>query len=251
MGARLFPINCPADSNTIFKMAKDAGAYDATLNLILPENVIDYCWENDDTLEWVKTRTKDYVRSNPYGPEDTTREIVTITTSQFIAEYVWEWRSNEPEPKNDLVIEPVIKKHGLGACPILPLRVPGLWAGDRLISPIVDLLNCEATIRWWVTLQGPSDLDERQTQNVSQERFQGLQILASSENWNSSRQSGDYEAMNREVEKAKDSLMSTLQVIARRRQSTRPRMLANRRKPKSWIWKCLAWLASSKATHWP
>jgi hypothetical protein len=52
--------------------------------------------------------------------------------------------------KEDTVIFPIEQPHSMGACPILPIRCSdGLWAAERLESPILKLFNAEANAFYW------------------------------------------------------------------------------------------------------
>lgn len=135
---------------------REAGALDPYTVEIAPECLFD--WERDDSgeLSWVNYCRTTCPRKTIFDSRNTVREEYRIYDRLGWVLYVVEYSKDEsapnarPKPKPDDMIRPSeAGAHRFGRVPILYDELsPGLWAGNKLHSMVVEYFNKSCGLSW-------------------------------------------------------------------------------------------------------
>ncbi len=130
---------------------ESAGALDAYLVSVEPENVIDWEETDDGLLEWALVYRKEKKRDGLMGNRDMAREEFTYFTDSEWARYAIEWdTTKQSEPDEDaLVTREDGGPHTFGRVPLLPLELSsGLHAMGKIKALAKSHFNKRSALDW-------------------------------------------------------------------------------------------------------
>lgn len=126
-----------------------AGALDARLHRIAPEQVLDWGEGPSGELRWVLFFGDTEERGAPEQARTRTRTW-TYIDGQVVRRWRWQAREDRAVPEDDYEAteEPPVQ-HGFGALPVVRLSLPlNLWAMHRLEDVAVKLTRSENELAW-------------------------------------------------------------------------------------------------------
>lgn len=128
---------------------EQAGALDAYLCAIEPENVVDWEEDEDGRILWAIVLNKTQRRKGLTGDRSVTREEYTYYDSTSWARYAIEYtKGKEPTEETPVPFEDG-DTHSFGVAPLVPLELDaGLWAMAKVEQLAVAHFNTTSALLW-------------------------------------------------------------------------------------------------------
>jgi hypothetical protein len=133
------------------KTQEEAGALDAYLVPVEPENVVDWEETDDGMIKWAILMRRVQCREGLTGNRNTIREEYTYFTPERWARYSIEWDSTKkPCPEDeDLCTLEEEGPHSFGRVPLLPMDLPsGLHAMGKIKQMAISHFNKRSALDW-------------------------------------------------------------------------------------------------------
>lgn len=213
------------DSDDVYAASLDqqkkSGAVNARICALDAKDVDDWEYDEDGNLIWARSHVIEHLRDSMFGPRTRERHIWGFFTIDSVVEYSATKRIDEKSwPDKAVAIRSEIKRHSLGALPIIPIEVPAdKWPMDQMFSTALALFNREGSREFALdsgALALPVYKGETKPANVTLTESGCIYVEPNGDFFWRSPDGAVYSALKDSAADLREALLNTLQAMAQK-----------------------------------